>query len=58
MLIDHEVKNGQDIKLTLDADAQKIAYDSLGGEPGSTVATSPKTGDLLVLASSPSLSSK
>ncbi len=54
VLIDHEVKNGQDIKLTLDADAQKIAYDSLGGKPGSTVATSPKTGDLLVLASSPS----
>lgn len=54
VLIDQEVKNGQDIKLTLDADAQKIAFDSLGGKAGSTVATSPKTGELLVLASSPS----
>ncbi len=54
VLIDHEVKNGQDIKLTIDADAQKIAYTSFDGKPGSTVATSPKTGDLLVLASSPS----
>ncbi|MBF8808067.1 MAG: penicillin-binding transpeptidase domain-containing protein [Enterococcus lacertideformus] len=54
VLIDQEVKNGQDIKLTIDADAQKIAFDSLGGKAGSTVVTSPKTGDLLVLASSPS----
>lgn len=54
VLIDQEVKNGQDIKLTIDSDAQKIAFDSLGGKAGSTVATSPKTGDLLVLASSPS----
>lgn len=54
VLIDQEVKNGKDIKLTIDSDAQKIAFDSLGGKAGSTVATSPKTGDLLVLASSPS----
>ncbi|HFL0847042.1 TPA: penicillin-binding transpeptidase domain-containing protein [Enterococcus faecium] len=54
VLIEHEVQNGKDIKLTIDAKAQKIAFDSLGGKAGSTVATTPKTGDLLALASSPS----
>ncbi|HBK5009080.1 TPA: penicillin-binding transpeptidase domain-containing protein [Enterococcus faecium] len=54
VLIEHEVQNGKDIKLTIDAKAQKTAFDSLGGKAGSTVATTPKTGDLLALASSPS----
>ncbi|HFQ3405868.1 TPA: penicillin-binding transpeptidase domain-containing protein [Enterococcus faecium] len=54
VLIEHEVQNGKDIKLTIDAKAQKITFDSLGGKAGSTVATTPKTGDLLALASSPS----
>lgn len=54
ILIEHEVQNGKDIKLTIDAKAQKTAFDSLGGKAGSTVATTPKTGDLLALASSPS----
>ncbi|HBM4452428.1 TPA: penicillin-binding transpeptidase domain-containing protein [Enterococcus faecium] len=54
VLIEHEVQNGKDIKLTIDAKAQKIAFDSLGGKAASTVATTPKTGDLLALASSPS----
>ncbi|MCH3200357.1 penicillin-binding transpeptidase domain-containing protein [Enterococcus faecium] len=54
VLIEHEVQNGKDIKLTIDAKAQKTAFDSLGGKAGSTVATTPKTGDLLALTSSPS----
>ncbi|HFM5860058.1 TPA: penicillin-binding transpeptidase domain-containing protein [Enterococcus faecium] len=54
VLIEHEVQNGKDIKLTIDAKAQKTAFDSLGGKAGSTVAITPKTGDLLALASSPS----
>ncbi|MBO0462173.1 penicillin-binding transpeptidase domain-containing protein [Enterococcus sp. DIV1298c] len=54
VLLQHEVKNGQDIQLTIDANAQKTAFDSLEGKPGSTVATAPKTGDLLALVSSPS----
>lgn len=54
VLIEDEVQNGKDIKLTIDAKAQKTAFDSLGGKAGSTVATTPKTGDLLALASSPS----
>lgn len=54
VLLQHEVKNGQDIQLTIEANAQKTAFDSLDGKPGSTVATAPKTGDLLALVSSPS----
>lgn len=54
VILQHEVKNGQDIQLTIDANAQKTAFDSLNGKPGSTVATAPKTGDLLALVSSPS----
>lgn len=51
-----EVKktDGETIKLTIDAKAQQIAYDSLQGQPGSSVATAPKTGDLLAVVSSPS----
>lgn len=47
-------KDGSDVKLTIDSEAQQIAYDALGENPGSSVATTPKTGELLVLASSPS----
>ncbi|OJG83989.1 Penicillin-Binding Protein 5 [Enterococcus ratti] len=54
VLIDQKVKNGRDIQLTIDSQAQKIAFNRLNDQAGSTVVTSPKTGDLLVLASSPS----
>lgn len=47
-------KDGQTIQLTIDSHAQQLAYDSLKGNPGSSVVMAPKTGDLLVLASSPS----
>lgn len=47
-------KDGATIQLTIDSKAQQIAYDSLKGEPGASVVMAPKTGDLLVLASSPS----
>ncbi|MGM0239663.1 penicillin-binding protein PBP4(5) [Enterococcus sp. AZ103] len=47
-------KDGKNIKLTIDSQAQQVAYQSLGGQPGSSVAMAPKSGDLLVLASSPS----
>lgn len=46
--------DGENVKLTIDAKAQQIAYDSLQGQPGSSVATAPKTGDLLAVVSSPS----
>lgn len=42
------------ITLTIDSEAQKIAYDSLGGKPATAVISSPKTGELLVATGAPS----
>ena len=54
VLLEKERADGKDIQLTINAQAQKTAFDSLQNQPGATVVTEPKTGDLLVLASSPS----
>ncbi|MUO33341.1 penicillin-binding transpeptidase domain-containing protein [Enterococcus gallinarum] len=53
-LIETKKTDGKTIQLTIDVKAQKIAFDSLKDQAGSTVVTEPTTGDLLVLASSPS----
>ncbi|WP_195495635.1 penicillin-binding transpeptidase domain-containing protein [Enterococcus gallinarum] len=53
-LIETKKTDGKTIQLTIDAKTQKIAFDSLKNQAGSTVVTEPTTGDLLVLASSPS----
>lgn len=45
---------GNDIHLTIDLDLQKAAYEALGENMGAAVAVNPKTGEVLVLASSPS----
>jgi peptidoglycan glycosyltransferase len=47
-------REGDDVRTTLDADAQRIAYEALGGQPGSVVALEPQTGRVRVLASTPS----
>lgn len=47
-------KNGENVKLTIDARAQQIAYNSLNNQPGSSVVMAPKTGELLTAVSSPS----
>jgi peptidoglycan glycosyltransferase len=44
---------GNDLILTLRPRAQKVAIDALGGQCGAAVALEPKTGKVLVLASSP-----
>lgn len=49
-----DVVNGETIQLTIDVEAQYLAYNSLDGERGSSVVNDPKTGDLLAVASSPS----
>lgn len=54
VLLEKERADGKDIQLTIDAQAQKTAFESLQNQAGATVVTEPKTGDLLVLASSPS----
>ena len=44
---------GKDIKLSLDIDLQKIAYDALGENSGAVVAIQPDTGEVLTLISKP-----
>jgi penicillin-binding protein A len=45
---------GNDLILTLRPRAQRVALDALGGQCGAVAAIEPKTGKVLVLASSPS----
>lgn len=47
-------KTGQDLKLSIDAELSKIAFEALSGRSGAVVATDAKTGQVLVLVSSPS----
>lgn len=46
-------RRGRDVMLALDADAQRIAEESLAGYVGSVVIMSPENGDILALASVP-----
>jgi penicillin-binding protein 2 len=45
---------GEDLILTLDIESQRVAYTELAGRRGAVVAIDPKTGEVLVFASSPS----
>ncbi|TWT25320.1 penicillin-binding transpeptidase domain-containing protein [Planomicrobium sp. CPCC 101110] len=49
-----ESKNGDAIKLTIDAKLQKAVFDAMDGEAGTSAAVDPRTGETLVLLSSPS----
>lgn len=44
---------GKVVKTTIDADLQKIAMAGLNNRPGAVVASNPQTGEILILASSP-----
>ncbi len=46
-------ESGHDLVLTLDASAQRTATEALEGRTGAVVALDPQTGDVLVMASSP-----
>ncbi|MBE9141664.1 penicillin-binding protein 2 [Planktothrix mougeotii] len=46
-------KGGKNVKLTLDLDLQKTAEAALGDQRGAAVALNAKTGEILVMASSP-----
>lgn len=46
--------HGSDVKLTLDVDIQKYAYDILGDNKGAIVLMNPKTGEIYALVSKPS----
>ena len=49
-----EMVQGKDIHLTIDAQMQKVAYDSLGKEKGAIVAMDVRSGEILAMASRPS----
>jgi penicillin-binding protein len=49
-----EVKNGEDLKLTIDSNMQRILYNELEKDKGSSVAMNPNTGEVLALVSTPS----
>lgn len=45
--------DGEKIGLTIDAELQRITYNSMDGEAGTSAAVDPETGETLVLVSSP-----
>jgi len=45
---------GKNLYLSIDAEVSKVAYEALETKPGAVVATEPKSGQVLVLVSSPS----
>ncbi len=47
-------KDGQNIKLTIDANIQTAVYNELKNDPGAGVVLNPKTGEALALVSTPS----
>lgn len=53
-LITKAPQDGEDLKLTLDADMQSFIYDQLSNDAGTAVAMNPKTGEVLALVSTPS----
>jgi len=44
---------GKELRLTIDYELQKVAEFELGNSPGAVVALNPKSGDILVMASTP-----
>jgi peptidoglycan glycosyltransferase len=53
-LLTGKQRQGGNVVTTLNAKAQKAAYDGLGGKKGAVVALDPRTGAILAMASTPS----
>lgn len=53
----NEPKTGDELKLNIDANLQKRAYELLNGRRGAVVVGNPETGEILALVSSPSFDS-
>ena len=53
-LFSGQQQQGGNVVLTLDAEAQRAAFEGLDGQEGAVVAIDPRTGAILALASSPS----
>jgi len=54
VIAETDVKNGEDVELTIDINTQEKIYDQLKDDSGSSVALNPKTGATLALVSAPS----
>lgn len=52
-----DVKNGENIKLTIDARIQRIAYEQFKEDKSASVVMDPKTGEILALCSTPTYNS-
>lgn len=48
---------GADITLSIDINLQRVAFEAMGENPGAVVVTRPKTGEILVLVSTPGFNS-
>lgn len=53
IIADKEVKNGESLQLTIDANVQEKVYEAYEGNIGTTAVIHPKTGETLALVSSP-----
>lgn len=53
-IINKPVKNGTDLKLTIDINMQNLLYGQLTNDKGASVAMNPNTGEVLALVSTPS----
>lgn len=53
-IVSGQTPRGSSVVLTLDAEVQRVAYESLRGYEGAVVAIDPATGRILALASTPS----
>lgn len=49
-----DVKNGEDIKLTIDVNIQKTVFEAFNGDKSAAVVINPKTGEVLAICSLPS----
>lgn len=56
-IVKKEGKDGENIKLTIDADLQSKIYDEYKADKSATVVMNPKTGEILALVSTPSYNS-
>ncbi|MGG1594279.1 penicillin-binding protein [Terribacillus saccharophilus] len=54
VIAETDVKNGEDVELTIDINTQEKIYDQLKDDSGASVALDPKTGATLALVSAPS----
>lgn len=52
-ILEKEVKNGQDVKTTIDIEVQKTIYNEVEKDEASATAMNPKTGEVLALVSTP-----